>query len=110
MITIYSQEELIKNSKYFDYFYTKNILNDANQDYLETQKVQKIENPNNSNKETSLHNYIFKINEPYIGSDSNFPKNAAFVKYRNFTIEKNFQVTFQIQKNSTQRQKNTNKK
>ena len=92
-ISIKSQE-LIQNMKYFDYFYTKNILNDSNSDYLDTQKVQKINNTESSNSVSpSLHHYLFKISEPYTGIDSNLPKNAAFVKYRNFTIEKNFQIT-----------------
>ena len=92
-ISIKSQE-LIQNMKYFDYFITKNILNDSNSEYLETQKVQKIDNTESSNLVSpSLHHYLFKISEPYTGIDSNLPKNAAFVKYRNFTIEKNFQIT-----------------
>jgi hypothetical protein len=100
LIYINTQEE-IKNQKYFEYFYTKNILNDPNPNYLETQKIQKID-MNEKEKENSLHNYIFKINEPYTGSESTFPKTAQFLKYRNFTIEKNFQISFKIQRNFTE--------
>ena len=68
-------------------------LNSLFEEYSKENLALVLIEDTNSNEEknnSSLFNYIFKINEPYSGSESNFPKSAAFVKYRNFTIENNF--------------------